>query len=189
MNDMSNLEKFIIWERPCFPGLVYIGAEACVLPHKKEFGRPWADTLCFFKDGLIRAVWMKGDLVKNGVYIANSFLRAEYFNEKITRYKILTDELFAWFEKIDKIDLTNQSDSNFLLLVKDYNKVFLDWWGFAQVAEPIGAGCEFLLREHKQISPEEMGRLEPLNGSLVEGLKELGYHAVEVDSVGYRSPA
>jgi len=40
-----------------------------------------------------------------------------------------------------------------------------------------------------QISPEEMGRLEPLNGSLVAGLTALGYQSVEIDPAGYRSPA
>lgn len=40
-----------------------------------------------------------------------------------------------------------------------------------------------------QIAPEEMGRLEPLNGSLIAGLSAVGYHTVEIDPAGYRSPA
>jgi uncharacterized protein len=40
-----------------------------------------------------------------------------------------------------------------------------------------------------QIAPEEMERLEPLNGSLIAGLEGIGYHAVEIDPNGYRSPA
>ena len=36
------------------------------------------------------------------------------------------------------------------------------------------------------IAPEEMGRIEPLAGSLVSGLRTAGYDAVEIDPAGYR---
>jgi len=50
-------------------------------------------------------------------------------------------------------------------------------------------GEEGRLLARVQISPDEMGRLEPLNDSLVSGLTALGYQAVEIDPAGYRSPA
>ena len=100
---MNNLDKYIIWERPCYPGLVFIGAEAVVLPHIKHFGYPWGDTLCFFSSGMIRAVWDKEELMKNGEQIAKNFLRQSYFQEKIDAYYRLSAELFTWFERIDNI--------------------------------------------------------------------------------------
>ena len=39
-----------------------------------------------------------------------------------------------------------------------------------------------------QIAPEEMDGLAPIQASLVEGLKAVGYNRVEIDPEGYRSP-
>src|SRR5439155_12593344 len=40
-----------------------------------------------------------------------------------------------------------------------------------------------------QIAPAEMARIEPVSASLVSGLLAVGYHSVEIDPAGYRSPA
>lgn len=56
-----------------------------------------------------------------------------------------------------------------------------------RVRHIVGEDGRFLARV--QILPEEIGRLEPLHDSLVAGLTALGYHTVEIDPAGYRSPA
>jgi uncharacterized protein len=42
------------------------------------------------------------------------------------------------------------------------------------------------IRARVQIAPEEMGRIE--TGTLVSGLRAVGYDGVEIDPAGYRSP-
>jgi uncharacterized protein len=44
-------------------------------------------------------------------------------------------------------------------------------------------------RARVQIAPDEMPRLEPVNGLLVSGLREVGYDNVEIDPAGYRPPS
>ncbi len=49
--------------------------------------------------------------------------------------------------------------------------------------------AEGSFRARVQIAPEEMQRLEAVNGSLTAGLEAVGYQTVEIDPEGYRSPA
>ena len=156
---MSNLDRFIIWERPSVPNFVYIAAEAVVKPHQKQFGVPWGRTYCFFSDAMIRVLWHKDEFVKNGVIVTKKFLSKEYFNKKIKIYERLTRNLFFWFFEVEKSDLISLSDQKFLKLVEDYNKSFLNWWGFAQVAEMISLGAESLLKQVRDISQEQMSLL------------------------------
>jgi len=44
------------------------------------------------------------------------------------------------------------------------------------------------LRARLQIAPEEMGRVERVREQLAYGLRAAGYHSVEIDPAGYRSP-
>lgn len=154
-----NLDKYFIWERPSFPGLVYIAAEACVLSHIEHFDYPWDDTLCFFSNGLVRGVWHKDKMVENGIKITNNFLEPKYYKEKMEVYSNLTKELSHWFNKLEKNNWQNLSDKDFLQLSRNYNKDFLSWWGFAQVSDMIGMGAEALLKKAKDLSNEQIGIL------------------------------
>ena len=156
---MSNLDKYFIWERPCFPGFVYIAAEACVIPHIKYFGRPWDNTLCFFSNGLIRGIWRKEKMVENGIYITKNFLDPAYYQSKIKDYRQFTDNLFVWFEKLDNINWQSLSDEEFLSAHRDYNRDFLAWWGFAQVSDLLGMGAEALLKEKYNLPNDQMSVL------------------------------
>lgn len=156
---MSSLNKYIIWERPCYPGIVYIAAEACVFPHIKDFGRPWADTLCFFEKGMVKVLWDKKDLTDNGLYITNNFLKPEYFRRQMNHYRDLENGLKRIWKKTEKTDLKKISDEELLNLIREYNRIFLDWWGFAQVAEPIAVGSEHLLNKKIKLSQEQMSIL------------------------------
>lgn len=44
-------------------------------------------------------------------------------------------------------------------------------------------------RARVQIAPDEMPRLDGVNGSLTSGLEAVGYQTVEIDPDGYRAPA
>jgi uncharacterized protein len=44
-------------------------------------------------------------------------------------------------------------------------------------------------RARVQIAPEEMDHLPPVVQTLISGLRAVGYHGVEIDPAGYRSPA
>jgi len=75
------------------------------------------------------------------------------------------------------------------LAMIEKGEAFVRGLGFRvfRVRHIVGEEGRFLARV--QISPDEMGRLEPLHGSLVAGLTALGYHTVEIDPAGYHSPA
>jgi len=157
---MSNINKYIIWERPCYPAIAYIAAEACVLPQIKNFGKPWAkETVCFFEKGMIIALWPKKELVQNGVYVVNNFLRQDYLKNKMDYYYSLENKLKWVWGEIDEISFKKLNNKELLKLFKKYNQKFLDWWGFSQVAELIATGAEYLLDKKEKISKEEMSVL------------------------------
>ena len=62
-------------------------------------------------------------------------------------------------------------------------------FGFSvfRVRHIVEAEGHFLARV--QIAPDEMNRLDPIQTALIEGLSSIGYHSVEIDPAGYRSPA
>ena len=68
-------------------------------------------------------------------------------------------------------------------------EAFVQGLGFRifRVRHVVGTDGRFTAR--LQVAPEELPRLGPLNGRVVAGLTEAGYHAVEIDPAGYRSPA
>jgi uncharacterized protein len=68
-------------------------------------------------------------------------------------------------------------------------EAFVRGLGFRIFRVRHGVGPEGRFTARVQISPNEMGRIEPLNGSLVAGLAAIGYDTVEIDPAGYRSPA
>jgi len=153
---MSNLDKFIIWERPCLPALVYIAAEAVMLPHIKNFGRPWAKTYGFFSKGMVRFVWNKREFVGNALYITKKFLKKSYLKVQLKKYSQLSRRLRREFNSLDNIKLKDLNNREFLFICLKFHKVFLEWWGFAQVAEMVGAGCEALLLKKRILSQREM---------------------------------
>ena len=51
------------------------------------------------------------------------------------------------------------SDQQFPQLVATFNKIYLDWWGFTQVAEPAAAGLELLLKRKVKLTQEELSVL------------------------------
>ena len=155
----KNLSQYFIWERPCFPGLVYTPAEAVTVPHIKEFGYPWDDTLCFFSNGMIRAVWRIEVMTQNGAKITQKFLDPQYFLAKIKHHDELMRKLASWFERVNTNALAKLSDEEYLVWWKDYNDDFRNWWGFAQVSDLIGMGSEFLLKQKFTLSPEQMNVL------------------------------
>lgn len=155
----TDLSQYFIWERPCFPGLVYTPAEAVTIPHIKEFGYPWDDTLCFFSNGMIRAVWRIEVMTQNGAKITEKFLDQQYFAAKMKHYDELTRKLSDWFDKVSKECLAGLSDDEYLRWWKEYNDDFRNWWGFAQVSDVIGMGSEYLLKQRFKLTPEQMNIL------------------------------
>jgi len=155
----SKLHNFIIWERPCYPGLIYTAGESVVIPHKKEFGRPWSKTYAFWAKGMVRFIWPKKEFLANARYIAKNFLDDKYFQSKVTRFYKLNQELNRANKKIEKLDLTRLSDQDFLRLNHNFQKVYLTWWGLTQVAEPAAAGLELYVKEHLNLTTEELSTL------------------------------
>ena len=82
----NKLHNFIVWERPCYPGLIHMAAESLVLPQKKEWGRPWAKSYGFWSRGMVRFAWPKKEFLANAVYIAKQSLNDAYFNRKLKIY-------------------------------------------------------------------------------------------------------
>lgn len=158
----NNLDKFFIWERPCFPALVYIGAESCTIPHIKEFGRPWDNTLCFFSDGLVRAVWRKAKMVANGIYITKNFLRPAYYRQKMNVYQGFTQRLLAHFNELDKVVWLKLTDQELLARHRSFNRDFTNWWGLAQVSDLLGMGSEALLRQKRKLTGEQLNTLSAM---------------------------
>ncbi|MFA5886272.1 MAG: PEP-utilizing enzyme [Patescibacteria group bacterium] len=155
----NKIEKFIIWERPCYPGLVFIAGEAVVIPHQREFGRPWAKTYAFWSKGMVRFIWPKKEFLANSRFIAQNFLIDRYLISKLNKFKQLERRLTDWQKKLTRVDFKKLSDRNFLTLIRQFNQVYLNWWGWAQVAEPAAAGLESILREKIKLSHEEFSIL------------------------------
>lgn len=152
-------QQFIIWERPCYPGLIAAGGEAVVIPHKKEFGRPWSKTYAFWTRGMVRFIWPKAEFLRNSQYIANNFLVDKYFRLKLKRLKRLNQELSSWKNKLARINWQRVSDQEFLQINKNFQKIYLAWWGWTQVAEPAAAGLELYLKNNLKLTAEELSVL------------------------------
>lgn len=137
------------------PGFVYIAARATYEPHKKQFGRPWSDLYCFFSDNMIRAIWDKEDYAKNALFVTKQFIEREYFDNKMKKYEGLTRNLSDQMAAIEKMNLDELSGNEFIKTVKEFNEYFLNWWGFAQVAEMIATGSEIMLKKIKDIAGDQ----------------------------------
>jgi len=155
----NKLNNFIIWERPCYPGLVYKAGEAVVIPHKKEFGRPWAKTYAFFNKGMVKYVWPKKEFLDNSKYIAETFLDTKYFNLKKRKLNSLTQKLVKGKNKLLKANFNKLSNQEFIKVNNGFQKTYLNWWAWAQVAEPAAAGLELFLRKDLDLTPEEFNVL------------------------------
>jgi len=140
-------QKHLVWERPCRLYLVYIAGDALEMPQIKEFGRGWGMTYCFFRNNMIKVVWGMKQFIKSGICIINNMMDNDYFDRKIKRYDRLTKKLLEAYKKADNIKIEKLSEKQFLGQYKEFCSIFLDWWGFAQVAEPIAYGAEYLLKE------------------------------------------
>lgn len=155
----GRMNKFVVWERPAHPGLLHVAAEACVVPHIKNFGRPWAQIYCFYRQGLVCVAWPRNEFISNSVYIARNFVSADYFRRKIAVYRKLTRKMEQAVKKVGETNFTKLSNRRFLDLIREFNEVYLTWWGFAQVSEPAGAGCEELLKNSHNFSQKELSIL------------------------------
>jgi len=151
--------NFIIWERPSYPGLIYTAGAAVVVPHRKEFGRPWAKTYAFWSKGMVRFIWPRKEFLLNSRYIAHNFLHDEYFRSKVKRLRLLNQKLADAKNKLGKTDLRKITDREFLRLNANFQKIYLDWWGWAQVAEPAAAGLELYLKKNLKLTAEELSTL------------------------------
>ena len=144
----NNFERWVIWERPCVPSYVSAAAEAVINPLKKHFTVPWSKKIyCFFSKRMVRGLWPKQEFIENSLFITNNFLKKEYFQGKIETYETLTKNLNEQFNLIEKTDLSKLSDQELVSDSGKFYEIFLDWWGFGQVAESIAAGSEFLLKD------------------------------------------
>lgn len=146
--DVSRLHrKQLVWERPCRLHIVFIAAEAVVLPQIKHFGWGWPTTYGFFRRGMVKFVWNMKDMTENGLHILNNFMDKEYFDEKISIWKKLCKQMYDFFGRLDETTFEDLSDSELITLYANYNKLYVDWWGFGQVSESIGFGAEYVLRQ------------------------------------------
>ena len=156
---MKKLDDYIIWERPCWPGMVYYAALAVITPHVKYFGRPWCKTYGFWRRGLVCFAWPKKEFAGNALYIGRNFLKDSYFKKKIKQDQSLANKVKVTISAIDKIKFNKLSNEDFLKLVVDFYKDYLDWWGFAQVAEPAAAGLEQILLKNRELTQEQISVL------------------------------
>ena len=155
----DKIYNFIIWERPAYPGIIYLPAESCVLPVKKNFGRPWGITYCFFEKGMIKVVWWKKEMATNGKFMAKNFLKAKYFNSKLQYSKKLALDLDKILSQIKNTKLSGLTNDDFLNLFNKFNNIYLDWWGFVQVIEPLALGLELMFKQSKKVSQKEFNSL------------------------------
>lgn len=155
----GKIHNFIIWERPCYPGLIHIAAESVVLPHIKYWNRPWGRTYGFWSKGMVRFAWHKKEFLNNAVYIAKRLLDDNYLKSQLKIYKKLNNNLAQQKSSIAQTKLSRLSDKQFLSIVTKFNKVYLDWWGFTQVAEPAAAGLDWLMGKSAKLNQDEKGAL------------------------------
>jgi len=151
----GKIHNFVIWERPAYPGIIYLPAESCVLPLMKNFGKPWTKTFCFFEKGMIKVAWRKKEMAKNGKFFAKNFLKETYFKNKIALYDQLTGELKNIIKIIGHTSLKKLNDDNYLKLVNKFNRIYLNWWGFVQIVEPLAFGLELVFKDKRKISQSE----------------------------------
>ncbi len=139
--------KFLVWERPCRIVLAHTAAECLGKPLKKRFGWHWGNSYCFLRQNMVKAVWDTKYVIKSGIYVINNMLDNKYFDSKLKENDKLLKRLLNEYDKIEKSDLPKLTDKKLIDLFKEFHSVFLDWWSFAQIEEPIDHAAEFLLRK------------------------------------------
>jgi len=71
----------------------------------------------------------------------------------------LTRELVKGKNKLLKTNFNKLSDQEFIEINNGFQKTYLDWWAWAQVAEPAAAGLEIFLRKDLDLTSEEFNIL------------------------------
>ncbi len=143
ISDSRIPNKKMIWERPCYPFLVWCAAEALVAPQKEEFGHSWGHTQGFFQNGMVKYVWDRKHMIKSGIHIINNLLEEEYFKTKKKRHDDALQRLKRTYKRFP--ELARLSDRELCKEQLAFYATFMEWWGKSQVAECIALGAEYLL--------------------------------------------
>ncbi len=130
--------KWWEWERPSTVHLVYTAAKAAVYPLKKEFGGCYGELYGFLRNEMVKFYCDYGTLVNYGEKIVNDLMDDDYYKKKMRRWKKLCKKLQEQYDKLDKIDLKKLSDEELYKVYDEFDNIYLEWWGFGQVAENIG---------------------------------------------------
>ena len=137
-----------VWERSATIHLTHTAASSADFPlkqfHKECYGK---NIYGFFKNGMVRWICDLDGLILNGKKILPDFIDPLSYKKKLSKWKELTLNLEKTYSEIDKIDLSKLSDKELLDLYIKFDKDYINWWGYTQVAELISYGGEDILKK------------------------------------------
>ncbi len=139
--------KWWTWERAATVHLIYTAAKTTAYPLKKEFGGCYGTLYCFFQNEMVILFCDYNVLVKYGEKIVNDLMDEKYYTKKMSRWNILCKKINKEFHKLETIDLKELSNEELYKVYDEFDKIYMEWWGFGQVAENVGYYCEEELKK------------------------------------------
>ncbi|MBR9699194.1 hypothetical protein GOV09_01940 [Candidatus Woesearchaeota archaeon] len=92
------------------------------------------------------------ELIDYGRKIVDDFDDRDYYKSKMADWEKRCKKLTAFLEKFQGITLFELSQAELSKLYHEFDDIYLEWWAFAQVAEPIAYFCE---EELKKLAPKQ----------------------------------
>lgn len=165
-------QKFIIWERAANLHYTDIAAEAVQDMHKKHHRLAWPLLRGFFENGKIFFTWHEGEFLEIGKQIIQDFLDPEKYKQKIATWEALTSQLREKLDELLQLELDELDNKELVEKYEQFNEVYQDWWGFAQVSEAVALASEAMLSEKYEMPDEDFEQVVALTSETPHGVEQ-----------------